>query len=104
MIEFVALIACNLITLDFSIRGFRRSKLRAFPFFIAAACLDLVLNFAWYIRSVSAPLNAAETITYRFMHTGGVIAASALWTAAIVTLVRHLLAAENRNKGLRDGD
>jgi hypothetical protein len=90
-IEFVVLVGTNVITLDYAIRAFSRLRWRAFAFWIAASAIDIGLNFSWYIRSNSAALSPRENLDYNFIHRGAAMAASILWAAGLVTLVRDLL-------------
>src|ERR1017187_1246596 len=94
--EFVTSVAVGLTVLSFSFSAYRRTKLRAFAFWIWSCTLSVILMTAWYFFTLY-PVSSREhyftsSVIYRILF----MVDNVLGAIGSVMLIRHVLAERER--------
>ena len=94
--EFVTTIAANSTVLCFSFSAYRRTKLRAFAFWIWSCTLGIILMSAWYMRTLSPPTSREDYMTFSVIYRIIFIANNIVNVIGSLMIIRHVVAEGER--------
>jgi hypothetical protein len=89
--DFVVTIAVNSIVLCFSFKAYRRTRMRAFAFWIAACTICIISSVGLYGYAYSRSLSAADYRTFMEFYRLGYALQAILGAAGSIMLIRHVL-------------
>ena len=90
-VEFVTFFAATSTVLYFSFAAYRRTRLRAFAFWIWACTIGLIQMSAWYIHIHTPPSSHADEMTFNVIYRLCYLVVTILGAIGNVMLIQHLL-------------
>src|ERR1043166_4372446 len=94
--EFVTSIAVSSIVLCFSFSAYRRTKLRAFAFWIWSCALAILLMSAWYMRILSPATSREDYMTFTVIYRIIFMANNVLSAIGSLMIIRYVVADRER--------
>jgi hypothetical protein len=94
--EYVTFVVFTTAILVFSFVAYRRTKLRAFAFWIASSSMGLIQMSAWYIHIHSSPLPESDRMTFNVIYRLCYIVINVLGAIGSIMLIQHVLAERER--------
>jgi hypothetical protein len=90
-LDFVVTIAVNSIVLCFSFTAYRRTRMRAFAFWIAACTICIISSVGLHGYAYSRSLSAQDYRTFMEFYRLGYVVQAILGAAGSIMLIRHIL-------------
>jgi hypothetical protein len=90
-VEFVTYIFTTTAVLIFSFSAYRRTKLRAFGFWIASTTIGIIEMSAWYIHIHRPPASHDDELTFNVIYRLTFIIVTILGTIGSVMIIKYFL-------------